>query len=96
MKQKIVDIRADWEEREAARAASDAESASSEDDDSEFTEQVDNYFRGKTVPAVKSEKNTDNGTSGPADSRRSGTTTASDQTPNEKQLDSENTPPGRS
>lgn len=86
MKQQIHDIRAEWEEREAARAAPEAESASFEDDDSDFTEQVDNYFRGRPVLALKSEKTEGKGVLGAQESGRSETTTAgSDQTPNEKQ-----------
>ena len=49
-KQKIQDIRSEWEEREAARAGSDSESGNYEEDDSEFTAQVDSYFRGKPAP----------------------------------------------
>ncbi|RYP66051.1 hypothetical protein DL769_006153 [Monosporascus sp. CRB-8-3] len=91
MKQKIRDIRADWEEREAARAASDAESASFEDDDSEFTQQVDNYFRGQTFAPIISEK-TAGASSGGASSGRSEAITASDKNVNEKRLDSDEQP----
>lgn len=85
MKQKIQDIRADWEEREAARVASDTESASFDDDDSEFTQQVDNYFRGKVAPVSKTEKNGSTSKASAPASRASETTAASDQSPNEKQ-----------
>ncbi|KAI0443651.1 major facilitator superfamily domain-containing protein [Xylaria telfairii] len=56
MKAKIRDLRAEWEER---RAVSDAESADFEDDDEEITEDIRNYFSGKSPSAsnqLKSEK----------------------------------------
>jgi hypothetical protein len=47
MKSKIHDIRAEWEEQEAARTSNDLECL--DDGTSEFTEEIHNYFRGKTT-----------------------------------------------
>ena len=87
-KQKIQDIRSEWEEREAARAASDSESGNYEEDDSDFTAQVDNYFRGNPAPPnVMSEKDGCGGSSSgaaPGSSKSSGNTGATDQNLSEK------------
>ena len=76
-KQKIQDIRAEWEEREAARTASDSESGHYDDDDSDFTAQVDNYFRGKPAPTTgpMSEKIGRGGSSGTNTSNSNGKST---------------------
>ncbi|KAI1780069.1 MFS general substrate transporter [Hypoxylon cercidicola] len=47
-KAKIKDLRAEWDDREAARAASDAESVTPIDDDGDFTDEIHDYFRGAT------------------------------------------------
>ncbi|KAI0176363.1 MFS general substrate transporter [Hypoxylon sp. FL1284] len=46
MKAKIRDLRREWDEKEAARAASDVESVTPIDDDGDFTDQIQDYFRG--------------------------------------------------
>ena len=92
-KQKIQDIRSEWEEREAARAGSDSESGNYNEDDSDFTAQVDNYFRGNPAPSsnVMSEKNgcgggsSSSGAVAPGSSSESGKTGATDQNLSEKQ-----------
>ncbi|KAI6093884.1 MFS general substrate transporter [Hypoxylon rubiginosum] len=49
MKAKIRDLRAEWDEKEAARAASDSESMDPIDDDGDFTDEIHDYFRGTTT-----------------------------------------------
>ncbi|KAI1096142.1 MFS general substrate transporter [Rostrohypoxylon terebratum] len=56
MKAKIRDMRTDWEEREAARAGSDAESATPADDDDDYTDEIHDYFRGATTGSIDSLK----------------------------------------
>ncbi|KAI1143513.1 MFS general substrate transporter [Hypoxylon sp. FL0543] len=56
MKAKIRDMRADWEEREAARAASDAESVTPYEDDEDYTHEIYDYFKGNTSHSVNSLK----------------------------------------
>ncbi|KAI4868567.1 MFS general substrate transporter [Hypoxylon rubiginosum] len=45
-KAKIRDLRAEWDEQEAARAANDAESTEPIDDAGDFTDEIHDYFRG--------------------------------------------------
>ncbi|KAI1383284.1 MFS general substrate transporter [Hypoxylon trugodes] len=69
LKAKIRDMRADWEEREAARAASDEESATPFDDDDDYTHEIYNYFKGNTsnsVNSLKGEKPRGNGAASPS------------------------------
>ncbi|KAI5926757.1 major facilitator superfamily domain-containing protein [Camillea tinctor] len=47
-KAKIDDLRAEWEEREAARTASEAEAAAYDNDGDEFTDEIHNYFKGRS------------------------------------------------
>ncbi|KAI2629661.1 MFS general substrate transporter [Hypoxylon sp. NC1633] len=56
-KAKIRDIHTDWEEREASRAASDAESANPMDDDDDITNEIHEYFRGNRNNSYNSLKN---------------------------------------
>ncbi|KAI1329564.1 major facilitator superfamily domain-containing protein [Xylariaceae sp. FL0255] len=48
MKQKIHDLRADWEEKQAARGVAEADAGVIEDDDEDLTVDVHNYFKGLT------------------------------------------------
>lgn len=56
MKAKIRDMRTDWEEREAARAGSDAESVTPAEDDEDYTNEIHDYFRGATTGSINSLK----------------------------------------
>lgn len=71
MKQKIEDMRAEWQERQTTRA--DPESgALDEEDDEDFTEQIHDYFAGKPVPTgVANELKKEKGSSGSSSPARS-------------------------
>ncbi|KAI0889882.1 MFS general substrate transporter [Annulohypoxylon maeteangense] len=56
MKAKIRDMRTDWEEREAVRAGSDAESTTPVDDDEDYTNEIHDYFKGTTTGSINSLK----------------------------------------
>lgn len=87
MKQKIHDIRAEFEQREASKENRDPESqAADDDDDDELTLEISNYFKGLT-PTTSNEVNKEkrNGSySSPSDSDGRGSNTTPVGTLNEK------------
>ncbi|CAJ2501992.1 Uu.00g048450.m01.CDS01 [Anthostomella pinea] len=87
-KAKIRDLRSDWEEREASRTASEAESASIDNDDDEFNQQIHDYFKGNPVSTtsslLKGEKSKGIDSSPSASQKSRSDATATDQISNEK------------
>ncbi|KAI1470210.1 MFS general substrate transporter [Daldinia caldariorum] len=85
MKAKIKDMRADWQEREAARAASDVESAAPLEDDEDYTHEIYNYFKGHAPSSVNSLKQ-EKGVNRPSPSNANGSSseTIEEHTLNEK------------
>ncbi|KAI1497353.1 major facilitator superfamily domain-containing protein [Biscogniauxia marginata] len=84
MKAKIRDIRAEWEEKEASRTASDAEAASYDNDDDDFTEDIHNYFKGHSPAGSVSLKADKEKKTGKTSQGGGSETTRSEQTLDEK------------
>ncbi|KAI0596993.1 major facilitator superfamily domain-containing protein [Biscogniauxia sp. FL1348] len=89
-KAKIDDLRAEWEEREAARTVNDAEAAAYDHDGDDFTDEIHNYFKGGSPAgsvSLKAEKEKKMGKTSAAGSQGGGSeTTGSEQVLDEKHI----------